>query len=114
MNRKRDSCLNPRSFSHPSHPARPAPPPPCMKVPLRCQVDAISFSAHADFSQTSEFCDLLQPPHIVLVHGEATGEGGRSGFFFGNFLVERINVINKKTKKLNRGSCLNSFDIIFC
>lgn len=45
------------------------------KVPLRCQVDAISFSAHADFPQTSEFLDVLRPPHVVLVHGEATEMG---------------------------------------
>lgn len=45
------------------------------KVPLRCQVDAISFSAHADFPQTSEFLDALRPPHVVLVHGEATEMG---------------------------------------
>jgi cleavage and polyadenylation specificity factor subunit 3 len=41
------------------------------RLPLRCQVDAISFSAHADFPQTSEFLDRLDPPHVVLVHGEA-------------------------------------------
>lgn len=41
-------------------------------MPLRATVDAISFSAHADFPQTSEFVDTLQPPHVVLVHGEAT------------------------------------------
>ena len=41
------------------------------RLPLRCQVDAISFSAHADFPQTSEFLDALKPPHVVLVHGEA-------------------------------------------
>ena len=35
-------------------------------------MDAISFSAHADFPQTSEFVDLLNPPHVVLVHGEVT------------------------------------------
>ena len=46
-----------------------------MKLPLRCQVDAISFSAHADFPQTSEFLDALRPPHVVLVHGEATEMG---------------------------------------
>lgn len=40
-------------------------------------VDAISFSAHADFPQTSEFLDLLKPPHVVLVHGEA----GDLGYF---------------------------------
>lgn len=38
-------------------------------------VDAISFSAHADFPQTSEFIDELQPSHVVLVHGEATEMG---------------------------------------
>lgn len=42
------------------------------RVPLRCQVDAISFSAHADFPQTSGFLDSLKPPHVVLVHGEAS------------------------------------------
>lgn len=31
-----------------------------LQVPLRMQVDAISFSAHADFPQTSEFLDRLQ------------------------------------------------------
>uniref|UniRef100_A0A1D1ZMB8 Cleavage and polyadenylation specificity factor subunit 3 n=1 Tax=Auxenochlorella protothecoides TaxID=3075 RepID=A0A1D1ZMB8_AUXPR len=46
------------------------------RVPLRCQVDAISFSAHADFPQTSGFLDTLAPPHVVLVHGEA-GEMAR-------------------------------------
>jgi cleavage and polyadenylation specificity factor subunit 3 len=34
-------------------------------------VDAISFSAHADYDQTSGFVAALQPPHVVLVHGEA-------------------------------------------
>jgi cleavage and polyadenylation specificity factor subunit 3 len=28
---------------------------------------AVSFSAHADFSETSEFVDLLKPPHVVCV-----------------------------------------------
>lgn len=41
------------------------------QVPLKCQVEAISFSAHADYDQTSGFLDILQPPHVVLVHGEA-------------------------------------------
>lgn len=36
---------------------------------LRCSVDAISFSAHADYEQTSEFLERLQPPHVVLCHG---------------------------------------------
>ena len=40
------------------------------KLPLRCSVDYISFSAHTDYRQTSEFVRALKPPHIVLVHGE--------------------------------------------
>lgn len=42
------------------------------RLALRCSVDAISFSAHADFDQTAEFVDALAPPDVVLVHGEAT------------------------------------------
>ena len=34
-------------------------------VPLKLSVDYISFSAHSDFLQTSEFIDTLQPPYIV-------------------------------------------------
>jgi cleavage and polyadenylation specificity factor subunit 3 len=35
------------------------------------QVHYISFSAHADFPQTSNFLDQLRPPNIILVHGAA-------------------------------------------
>ncbi|CAH1787406.1 unnamed protein product, partial [Owenia fusiformis] len=41
------------------------------KLPLKCSVDYISFSAHTDYAQTSEFIKALRPPHVVLVHGEA-------------------------------------------
>lgn len=34
-------------------------------------VDYISFSAHVDYEQISEFVNILRPPHIVLNHGEA-------------------------------------------
>lgn len=40
------------------------------KLPLKCSVDYISFSAHTDYQQTSEFVRTLKPTHIVLVHGE--------------------------------------------
>ncbi|KAL6911686.1 hypothetical protein ACP4OV_000491 [Aristida adscensionis] len=42
-----------------------------LTAPLHMQVHYISFSAHADFPQTSTFLDELQPPNIVLVHGQA-------------------------------------------
>ena len=35
------------------------------KLPLRCSVDYISFSAHTDYQQTSEFIRALKPTHIV-------------------------------------------------
>ncbi|XP_069132461.1 cleavage and polyadenylation specificity factor subunit 3-like [Argopecten irradians] len=40
------------------------------KLPMKCSVDYISFSAHTDYQQTSEFLRALKPPHVVLVHGE--------------------------------------------
>lgn len=42
-----------------------------MKVPLKMQVEYMSFSAHADYRQISGFVRAIKPPHIVLVHGEA-------------------------------------------
>uniref|UniRef100_A0A5K3EH88 Cleavage and polyadenylation specificity factor subunit 3 n=2 Tax=Mesocestoides corti TaxID=53468 RepID=A0A5K3EH88_MESCO len=39
-------------------------------LPLKCSVEYISFSAHTDYQQTSEFIRELKPHHVVLVHGE--------------------------------------------
>ncbi|KAH9855161.1 mRNA 3'-end-processing protein YSH1 [Lenzites betulinus] len=44
-------------------------------IPRKISVDYMSFSAHVDYSQNSEFMELVKPQHIVLVHGEATGMG---------------------------------------
>lgn len=35
------------------------------KLPLKMSVDYISFSAHTDYQQTSEFINILKPPHVV-------------------------------------------------
>ncbi|XP_035724312.1 uncharacterized protein LOC118442590 isoform X2 [Vespa mandarinia] len=45
------------------------------KLPLKMSVDYISFSAHTDYQQTSEFIRILKPPHVVLVHGEQNEMG---------------------------------------
>ena len=45
------------------------------KYPLKMSVDYISFSAHADYRQISEFVRTLKPPEIVLVHGESNEMG---------------------------------------
>ena len=41
------------------------------KLPLRMKIDYISFSAHVDYTQNSEFIDEMKPVNLVLVHGEA-------------------------------------------
>ncbi len=40
------------------------------KLALNARVEHIPFSAHADAEQTATFIEKLQPPSIVLVHGE--------------------------------------------
>ncbi|CAD5228272.1 unnamed protein product [Bursaphelenchus okinawaensis] len=40
------------------------------KLPMRLEVGYFSFTAHADYKQTSKFIDQLRPAHLILVHGE--------------------------------------------
>ncbi|KAK4532769.1 hypothetical protein CCYA_CCYA13G3626 [Cyanidiococcus yangmingshanensis] len=42
------------------------------QVPLRCSIDYITFSAHSDFMQTSDFIEQSRPSNVILVHGEKT------------------------------------------
>jgi cleavage and polyadenylation specificity factor subunit 3 len=37
---------------------------------IDCSVDYISFSAHADYRETREFIEKVNPSNVVLVHGE--------------------------------------------
>lgn len=41
------------------------------KVPLRMSVEYISFSAHVDFAQNSQFIDDVKAPHVVSVQIKA-------------------------------------------
>ena len=41
-----------------------------VQKPLRATVEPISFSAHADYTQTSGFVEDLAPADVILVHGE--------------------------------------------
>ena len=38
-------------------------------TPVKLQIYNISFSAHADFRETSEFIEKLHPKNVILVHG---------------------------------------------
>ncbi|KAJ1961975.1 endoribonuclease ysh1 [Dispira parvispora] len=40
------------------------------KLAVRLTIGSITFSAHVDFTQNSEFIHQVQAPHVVLVHGE--------------------------------------------
>ncbi|RKP11217.1 beta-lactamase-like protein [Piptocephalis cylindrospora] len=40
-------------------------------LPLRMSIDYISFSAHVDFTQNSQFIEEVNAPHLILVHGDS-------------------------------------------
>lgn len=42
------------------------------RLKINCSIEYISFSAHTDYKQTSQFIRALKPAHIILVHGEQT------------------------------------------
>ncbi|KAJ7578455.1 beta-lactamase-like protein [Mycena floridula] len=44
-------------------------------IPRKISVDYISFSAHVDYSQNSEFIEAIKAQHVVLVHGEQNAMG---------------------------------------
>ncbi|XP_006650916.3 cleavage and polyadenylation specificity factor subunit 3-I [Oryza brachyantha] len=67
-----------------------------LTAPLHMQVHYISFSAHADFPQTSTFLDELRPPNIVLVHGEANEMSRLKQKLISQFDGTNIKVVNPK------------------
>ncbi|KAJ4483454.1 beta-lactamase-like protein [Lentinula aciculospora] len=44
-------------------------------IPRKISVEYISFSAHVDYSQNSEFIEAIKAQHVVLVHGEQNAMG---------------------------------------
>ncbi|EPQ57057.1 hypothetical protein GLOTRDRAFT_73592 [Gloeophyllum trabeum ATCC 11539] len=44
-------------------------------IQRKMSVDEISFSAHVDYSQNSEFIEMVKAQHVVLVHGEVNNMG---------------------------------------
>lgn len=37
------------------------------RLPMKCSVEYISFSAHTDFEQTSHFIRTIRPPNVVSI-----------------------------------------------
>lgn len=67
-----------------------------LTAPLNMQVHYISFSAHADYTQTSTFLKELMPPNIVLVHGEATEMGRLKQKLITEFIDGNTKVVTPK------------------
>ncbi|KAG0574399.1 hypothetical protein KC19_VG259800 [Ceratodon purpureus] len=65
-------------------------------VPLNMRVHYISFSAHADFTQTSAFLHELRPPNIILVHGEANEMGRLKAKLITQFADQNVKVLSPK------------------
>lgn len=66
------------------------------KIPLRMEVDYISFSAHVDYTQNSKFIDEIKAPHVVC-----------RAFFFIYLSIFNPSQRNAKINNLNNelGSC---------
>ncbi|KAJ3225686.1 Cleavage and polyadenylation specificity factor subunit 3 [Clydaea vesicula] len=45
------------------------------RLPLNLSVEYISFSAHVDYQQNSQFIEEVAAPNLILVHGEANQMG---------------------------------------
>nr|CAN71414.1 hypothetical protein VITISV_029216 [Vitis vinifera] len=67
-----------------------------LTAPLNMQVHYISFSAHADFAQTSTFLKELMPPNIILVHGEANEMGRLKQKLITQFADRNTKIISPK------------------
>ncbi|KAB5516326.1 hypothetical protein DKX38_026974 [Salix brachista] len=67
-----------------------------LTAPLHMQVHYISFSAHADYAQTSTFLKELMPPNIILVHGEANEMGRLKQKLITEFADGNIKIITPK------------------
>ncbi|KAF8380833.1 hypothetical protein HHK36_028327 [Tetracentron sinense] len=65
-------------------------------APLNMQVHYISFSAHADFAQTSTFLTELMPRNIILVHGEANEMGRLKQKLITQFADRNTKIISPK------------------
>lgn len=48
---------------------------PDLSIPRRIGVEEISFAAHVDFQQNSDFIDKVSPSKIILVHGDSIPMG---------------------------------------
>jgi cleavage and polyadenylation specificity factor subunit 3 len=87
------------------------------EVALKMKVHYVSFSAHADFIQTSQFIDQLRPAHIVLVHGEANMMASLKKQLVGKYEHSGVGVWspdNTETVTLQGLVLHNNFQLTIC
>ena len=67
-----------------------------LTIPLNLSVTYVSFSAHSDFRQTSEFLDSLMPPYVVLVHGDGNEMGRLRAELMRRYETKNVQVMMPK------------------
>lgn len=65
-------------------------------MPLKMSVHYISFSAHSDFIQTAGFVDQLQPPNIILVHGDRNEMNRLKGALVDKYAEKPIRILTPR------------------
>ncbi|WBW74299.1 mRNA cleavage and polyadenylation specificity factor complex endoribonuclease subunit Ysh1 [Schizosaccharomyces osmophilus] len=60
------------------------------KIPRRMAVEELSFAAHVDYIQNSEFIDQVKADHIILVHGEQTNMGRLKSALLSKFHNQKL------------------------
>ncbi|CAG9321353.1 unnamed protein product [Blepharisma stoltei] len=64
---------------------------------LNMSVNYISFSAHADFAQTSNFIENLKPSYVVLVHGDSNEMSRLKNALERRFTMKIVAPVNHQT-----------------
>lgn len=76
---------------------------PNIKIPRRIAVEEISFAAHVDFQQNSEFIDKVGALTIILVHGDSVPMGRLKSALLSKYLARKGT--NKEIKIYNPKNC---------
>lgn len=64
---------------------------------VNMSVHYVSFSAHADYKQTSNFIQTLKPSYVVLVHGDSNEMGRLRSALERNFTMNVVTPVNCQT-----------------
>ncbi|KAI3406309.2 YSH1 [Candida oxycetoniae] len=76
---------------------------PDLSIPRRIGVEEISFAAHVDFQQNSEFIDKVSPSKIILVHGDSVPMGRLKSALLSKYSLKKGT--DKEVKVYNPRNC---------